>query len=244
MALRNQPYIPLYVQDFLTDEKLIECSAEATGVYIRLMCIMHKSEQYGTILLKQKDKQTDKQIKNFAIKLAKHLPYELQLIERCLTELIDENVLIIEEDLLIQKRMVKDNLLSNTRAISGSKGGKKTMNKNKNFAQANIKANSEYENEYENEDVIINKNINIEFDIFWNLYDKKIGNKEKLINKWKKLKDIEREDIIKYIPKYKLSQPDKKFRKNPETFLNNKSWNDEIIADKQNNEPIRNRQLN
>ena len=24
MALRDQPYIPLYIQDFLTDEKLIE----------------------------------------------------------------------------------------------------------------------------------------------------------------------------------------------------------------------------
>ena len=43
MALRDQPYLPLYVQDFLTDEKLAECSAMATGVYIRLMCIMHKS---------------------------------------------------------------------------------------------------------------------------------------------------------------------------------------------------------
>ena len=26
MALRNQPYIPLYVQDYLTDEKLSMCS--------------------------------------------------------------------------------------------------------------------------------------------------------------------------------------------------------------------------
>ncbi len=54
MALRNQPYFPLYVQDFLTDEKLAECSAESTGVYIRLMCILHKSEEYGCILLKTK----------------------------------------------------------------------------------------------------------------------------------------------------------------------------------------------
>jgi hypothetical protein len=66
MALRDQPYIPLYIQDFLTDEKLIECSAQATGVYVRLMCIMHKSEDYGKILLRQKDKQKPKQIENFA----------------------------------------------------------------------------------------------------------------------------------------------------------------------------------
>ena len=46
MSLRNQPYIPLYVQDFMTDERLNECSAAANGVYIRLMCLMHKSEEY------------------------------------------------------------------------------------------------------------------------------------------------------------------------------------------------------
>ena len=72
MALRDQPYIPLYIQDFLTDEKLIECSAESTGVYIRLMCIMHKSDEYGTILLRQKDKQNSNNCLNFANKLAKH----------------------------------------------------------------------------------------------------------------------------------------------------------------------------
>lgn len=46
--------------------------------------------------------------------------------------------------------------------------------------------------------------------------------------KWKKLKQSEKEAIIDYIPKYKLSTPDKQFRKHPLTFLNNKSWNDEI----------------
>ena len=39
MALRDQPYLPLYVLDFLVDEKLAYCSAESTGVYIRLMCM-------------------------------------------------------------------------------------------------------------------------------------------------------------------------------------------------------------
>ena len=35
MALRNQPYIPLYVQDFLTDEKLNQCSPASQGIYIK-----------------------------------------------------------------------------------------------------------------------------------------------------------------------------------------------------------------
>ena len=155
MALRNQPYIPLYVQDFLTDEKLMECSALANGVYIRLMCVMHKSESYGTILLKQKDKQSDKQVLNFANKVAKFLPWDLQTIVIGIEELLEEKVLFIDGDLLKQKRMIKDGDISDKRASAGSKGGNKTLGKptkrTKKFAQAKSQANSENENENENE---------------------------------------------------------------------------------------------
>jgi len=150
MALRDQPYLPLYVQDFLTDEKLIECSASTTGIYIRLMCIMHKSNSYGTILLKQKDKQTDKQIKNFALKLAKQMPYKIDEIESALNELISENVIFLNGDKISQKRMIKDNEISLIRAKAGKKGGKKTQK----FAKAKSEAKTEDEYEYEDENGI------------------------------------------------------------------------------------------
>ena len=69
------------------------------------------------------------------------------------------------------------------------------------------------------------------FDDFWNLYDKKRGDKDKIEKKWQSLKDSEREAIMKHLPLYKKSQPNKKYRKDPATYLNNKSWNDEIIFD-------------
>lgn len=75
----------------------------------------------------------------------------------------------------------------------------------------------------------INETINIDFEYYWSEYDKKIGDKKKLKSKWDKLSDQERQDAMNYIDLYKISVPDKQFRKNPETFLNNKSWNDEII---------------
>jgi len=75
----------------------------------------------------------------------------------------------------------------------------------------------------------VNKNINIDFEYYWNEYDKKVGDKKKLKLKWDKLSDQERQDAMNYIDLYKISVPDKQFRKNSETFLNNKSWNDEII---------------
>lgn len=131
MALRNQPYIPLYVQDFLTDEKLAECSAEATGVYIRLMCLLHKSEEYGKITLKEKYKSEEKdKIYCFSNMLVRQMPYDVDTINRSLKQLIEENVIILDGDTLYQKRMVKDNELSEKRAIAGSKGGKNVKNSN------------------------------------------------------------------------------------------------------------------
>jgi hypothetical protein len=76
----------------------------------------------------------------------------------------------------------------------------------------------------------LKETINIPFDSFWDLYDKKTGEKGKLSEKWDRLSDSERTEIMKYIPLYKISQPDKKFRKDPQTFLNKKSWNDELIG--------------
>jgi uncharacterized protein YdaU (DUF1376 family) len=83
----------------------------------------------------------------------------------------------------------------------------------------------------ENENVNVNedKNINIDFDFFWNDYDKKVGDKQKLKSKWNKLSDNDRNQIMEYLPLYIEAVPDKQFRKNPETFLNNKSWLDEIV---------------
>jgi hypothetical protein len=85
------------------------------------------------------------------------------------------------------------------------------------------------ETETENKTITINENINIDFEWFWNDYDKKVGDKQKLKKKWIKLTDEERQNAMNYLDLYKQSVPDKQFRKNPETFLNNKSWNDEII---------------
>lgn len=76
----------------------------------------------------------------------------------------------------------------------------------------------------------LKETINIAFDSFWDLYDKKTGDKVKLIARWSKFTDLERKLIMDYIPKYKISQPDKKFRKDPQTFFNNSSWNDELIG--------------
>ncbi len=72
------------------------------------------------------------------------------------------------------------------------------------------------------------KTLNIPFEDFWDAYGKKI-NPEKCKAKWTKLKDAERESIMEHLKEYIPSTPDKTYRKNPFTYLNNKSWNDEVI---------------
>lgn len=71
----------------------------------------------------------------------------------------------------------------------------------------------------------------------WTLYDKMVGDKERLCKKWNRLTDDDKRAVFDYIPKYKLSQPDKQYRKHFETFLNNRSWNDEIITSSGNGKP-------
>lgn len=77
------------------------------------------------------------------------------------------------------------------------------------------------------------------FENFWDDYDKKIGNKGELSRLWDRLPDADKLKIKAYIPRYKAAKPDKQFRKNPQTFLNNKGWEDEIIESKPSFEPTK-----
>jgi hypothetical protein len=158
MSRTKQPYLPLYVQDWLSNTNLKDCSLEAHGLMINLMCIMHKEDDYGQILLKQKYKQTDKQINNFASQLAKPLPFSSTEIEAALTELVNERILKIENDSLICERMVRDANLSKIRSLAGKTGGINAQNKEdfaSTFAKAKFKANAENENENENDIILV-----------------------------------------------------------------------------------------
>jgi hypothetical protein len=85
---------------------------------------------------------------------------------------------------------------------------------------------------------INNKYINISFNTWWDLYDKKVGSKTKLESKWNKLTDDQRTQAIKHTKEYIIAQPDKQYRKNPDTYFNNESYNDEIIKNKDYKEQI------
>ena len=67
-----------------------------------------------------------------------------------------------------------------------------------------------------------------DFDAFWLAYDKMVGRK-KAEALWSRLSKHDREAAMAYLPAYKAAQPDKRYRKDPATFLRNRGWEDEII---------------
>lgn len=160
MALRDQPYLPLYVQDYLTDEKLSCCTLSTQGVYIRILCILHKSETYGGILFKQIPKQNFSSNQFFAYIISKQIGVESQYVSESIEELLFFNVLTIEKkdgvDFLYQKRMVRDFEISCKRSNVAKKGGGNPKLKTKNLFKQKDKQNTEYENEYEYENEINN----------------------------------------------------------------------------------------
>jgi uncharacterized protein YdaU (DUF1376 family) len=72
------------------------------------------------------------------------------------------------------------------------------------------------------------KEIKIPFGEFWDLYDKKVGDRQKCEKKWNTLSLAVQEKIIAFLPEFKKTITDKQFQPYPQTFLNGKRWEDEI----------------
>lgn len=67
-----------------------------------------------------------------------------------------------------------------------------------------------------------------DFETLWNLYQKKVG-KQKCLKLWMKMSRTDKRKCLDYVPLYVEAQPDKQYRKNLETFLRNRCWEDELI---------------
>ena len=130
---------------------------------------------------------------------------------------------------------------------NGCNGGEPKGNKNnrfsKNTTEVQPKTNQSTTKVQANKDKDkdINNNIGesvdspaaLSFENIWSLYGKK-GNKKTSERKWGKLSITAKEKALAYIPAYVEATPDKQYRKNFETFLNQECWNDELPS----NDPI------
>lgn len=74
-----------------------------------------------------------------------------------------------------------------------------------------------------------------QFEEWWNRYKKKVK-KIPAEKKWVKLNQFEKDECLRVVDEYVRSTPDRQFRQDPVTYLNQESWNDEIIfPDNKNN---------
>jgi len=202
----KDPAFLFYSSDFLTGTMFL--SDEQVGKFIRLLCAQH-----------QKGRLSEKHM----LSICK--AYDSDIYEMFLK---DEEGLFYNERL--EAEATKRTAFTESRR-NNAKGSKKNNKQPKAYAK-HMPKHMENENENENRDIntVINEiEIYPTFKDFYDLYDKKIGNKSAMEKKFNKLPQKVKEKIIDYLPEYIQSTPDKTYRKNPQTFLNNKSWEDEII---------------
>jgi hypothetical protein len=77
--------------------------------------------------------------------------------------------------------------------------------------------------------VKVNNMVDDLFETWWIKYDKKVK-KKPAYKKWLKLNEFEKGECIRVVDDYVKSTPDKSYRKDPTTYINQESWNDEIIS--------------
>lgn len=71
------------------------------------------------------------------------------------------------------------------------------------------------------------------FEMFWNLYDKRID-KGKARKAFMNLTLTDMYEAVKKVSQYVESTPDKKYRKMPSTWINNRGWESEMSINKKN----------
>ena len=81
-----------------------------------------------------------------------------------------------------------------------------------------------------------------DFEDFWQAYQKKVD-RNRCMKLWAKLSPADKKACLDAVPLYVESTPDVTYRKNPSTYLNNRSWENEIII-RQTEQQQRQQRLN
>lgn len=202
----KDPAFLFYSSDFLSGVQ--DLTMEERGQYITLLCIQH-----------QKGHLTEKMIR---LSCGNATEDVLAKFEQ------DENGNFFSKrlEIEIQKRR-EHSEKQRQRAIDGWEKRKKETQ-----ATASPTANAtalplENGNEGESKDVIEDKDES--FEIFWNLYDKKIDRK-KCETAWKRVKKSLHDTIYSHVKLYVASTPDVRYRKNPLSYIHANAWENDIIT--------------
>lgn len=220
--MSKDPAFLFYPSDFLTG--VSDLTMEERGQYITLLCLQH-----------QKHSLTIKAIKLSAGNVTADVLSKFQK---------DENGNYYNARLRLEsEKRAKHSDKQRDRAKKGWEKRRKEASGGEAVADAAALPLIN-RNVNRNKDITIDENGNeiytaelletFPFEDFWNLYDKKTSDKKKCNAKFDKLNERDKQQIFETLPEYKKATPDKQFRKNPETYLNNRAWEHEIIIPENN----------
>jgi len=118
--------------------------------------------------------------------------------------------------------------------INGRQGGRPSLkqmviNKTERLIEKPRKADSDNENDFDSEG---ESDLLREFNIIWELYDRKDCNKKEAFKKFNSLSKRDIEKIKDHVPEYVKATPDVQFRKMFTTYLNKRHWESEEVLQK------------
>ena len=232
MSSTRRPWYKWFPKDFATDEKVKSLSPISELVYRRLLDTMWQSS--ACVLL------------NDCLRLANVAGSGLtqEQFENAWSEIQTDGFELFKitdcGKFIYSNRMKNQIDEIEKRSKSGSLGGKASvqarLNQNSSKRQANLNdkdIDSDIDKDLLKNTCAKNCACEICFNRFWDLYDKK-RDRKKCFQKWKRLKQDERDKIFETLPAYIESTKDVQYRKDPSTYLNNQSWNNEIVTRQKN----------
>ncbi|HRC82057.1 MAG TPA: hypothetical protein PLF27_11810 [Sedimentibacter sp.] len=200
---KELPYFKFQPSEWVTGDITL-CSMEAQGLFINLCCF------YWI-------KDCSISLTNAQQRFSNHVTSLEELLSKEIIKVNSDNKIIIE---FLDEQMQKFSDISAKRSKSGSMRAQANAKQMQSKCKAN--ANILRDRERDRED------INIPFEIFWDSYGRKEGDKSACIKKWHKLKDEDRQKIIDTLPVFLSKIKDKQFQPYPATYLNQQRWNDEV----------------
>ena len=224
----NMPYMQFYVDDF--DNDTCGLSSSAVGVWLRILLAMHRKKSG--------------QITGSIDKLSKITRCSVDELNSALTEFENDSVCEILRESngavtiicrrLFREEQKRNNSAERVRRFREKKASEQideTETKPCGNAQETLYARALYPNPYPKPE-LINTTV-FAFDEFWNAYGKKVE-RAKCEKLYAKISEKDREKIKAHVPKYVAATPDVQYRKNPQTYINGKCWEDEIITNNYN----------
>jgi len=202
---KELPYFKFQPSEWVTGDITL-CSMEAQGLFINLCCF------YWI-------KDCSISLANAQQRFSNHVTSLEELLSKEIFKVNSDNKIIIE---FLDEQMQKFSDISAKRSKSGSMRAQANAKQMQSKCKAN--ANILRDRERDRED------INIPFEVFWDSYGRKEGDKNACKKKWNKLSDEDRKKIIDTLPMFLSKIKDKQFQPYPATYLNQQRWNDEIAV--------------